>query len=214
MAIFRDRAEAGQLLSEALKDLKREDQAIVLAIPGGGVVVGEVVSQKIHIPLDVIISRKIGAPHNPELAIGATTSKGGTVWDKGLLENLRVSHGFQQEEEYLQIEEAKRRERIFRGGRPSLDIIGKTVVLTDDGVATGLTMEAAIHAVENGASEIVLAIPVAPDGVVIRLKNEVSRVVVLATPETFHSVGEFYQNFEQITDIQVSEILKRTLPKA
>lgn len=209
MNIFIDREQAGRFLAEVLRDLRSREQTLVLAIPRGGVVVGKVVAQELHLPLDVIITRKIGAPGGPELAIGATTSAGGTLWNEDLIRELRVDQELRRRGERSQIEEAKRRETLFRKNRPPLDLAGKTVIIVDDGVATGLTMEAAIQAARNNkAARVILAIPVAPLDVAARLANKADRLEILATPEPFYAISRFFQDFEQVTDTEVEELLE------
>lgn len=208
MAILRDREEAGRFLAEAMTDLKGKEQTLILAIPRGGVIVGKTLAKELQLPLDVIVTRKIGAPGIPELAMGATTSEGGTLWNEEVVRGMGVREGFKREAERSQIEEAKRRERLYRKDRPPLDLAGKTVVLVDDGVATGFTMEAAIRAVrKNGAARVIVAIPVAPPDTAAHFASQADRLVVLATPEPFYAISSFYQDFAQVTDGEVEETL-------
>src|SRR4030042_3384320 len=148
MIKFADRKEAGQKLAARLRKYQKEDP-IILAIPRGGVVVAEQVSKKLTCPLDVIITRKLGAPGNPELAIGATTSKGGLVIDRELIDKLEITQNYLHSEHLKQLAEARRRETLYTKGN-SPDITGKVVILIDDGIATGSTVEAAIRAVHEG----------------------------------------------------------------
>ncbi len=209
MAIFRDREEAGRFLAEAMKDLKGKENTLILAIPRGGVIVGKTIAKELQLPLDIIVTRKIGTPGIPELAMGATTSEGGTLWNEDVVRATGVHEGFRKESERSQIEEAKRRERLYRRNRSPLALAGKEVVLVDDGVATGFTMEAAIRAVrKNDAGEVIVAIPVAPRDTAARFAAQVDRLVVLATPEPFCAISVLYRDFEQVTDAEVERILE------
>lgn len=205
--MFESRREAGSQLAKLLKKFGKD--SLVLAIPRGGVVVAERIAKELKCPLDVIVTRKLGAPGNPELAIGATTSKGGLVLDKELIRKLGVSQDYIEVEHLRQTEEAKRREKLFSSHK--VDLTGKTIVLVDDGIATGATAEAAIGAIrEKAPKKIVVAIPVAPSSVVERLKNEADEVAVLSTPEPFYAIGQFYSSFPQVSDDEVVKILQGT----
>ena len=204
--VFESREEAGTLLADKLK--KYGKNCLVLAIPRGGVVVGAQIAHARSCPLEVIITRKLGAPGNPELAIGATTSKGGMVLDQELIKKLEVTKGYIRSELSRQQKEARRREKVYLKGEP-INITDKTVILVDDGIATGATIEAAIQAVrEERPARVILAVPVAPPHTVERLKNEVDELVVLSTPEHFWAIGEFYSSFPQISDEEVVSILR------
>ena len=204
--VFESREEAGTLLADKLK--KYGKNCLVLAIPRGGVVVGAQIAHARSCPLEVIITRKLGAPGNPELAIGATTSKGGVVLDQELIKKLEVTKGYIRSELSRQQKEARRREKVYLKGEP-INITDKTVILVDDGIATGATIEAAIQAVrEERPARVILAVPVAPPHTVERLKNEVDELVVLSTPEHFWAIGEFYSSFPQISDEEVVSILR------
>ena len=205
--LFKSREEAGRLLAEDLK--KYGKSCLVLAIPRGGVVVGAEISKTFLCPLEPIITRKLGAPGNPELAIGATTSKGGLVLDQELIESLGVSKGYIRSELSCQRKEARRREKVYLKEEP-INVTGKTVILVDDGIATGATVEAAIEAVrERKPAKIVLAVPVAPATAADRLKKRVDEFVCLATPTHFFAIGEFYSSFPQISDEEVIQILQK-----
>ena len=204
--VFESREEAGTLLADKLK--KYGKNCVVLAIPRGGVVVGAQIAHARSCPLEVIITRKLGAPGNPELAIGATTSKGGVVLDQELIKKIEVTKGYIRSELSRQQKEARRREKVYLKGEP-INITDKTVILVDDGIATGATIEAAIQAVrEERPARVILAVPVAPPHTVERLKNEVDELVVLSTPEHFWAIGEFYSSFPQISDEEVVSILR------
>ena len=207
--MFLDRVEAGQKLAEKL--LKYKDMGpIVLAIPRGGVVVASEVASALSCRLDLVIPRKIGAPNNPELAVGALAKEGAVILNEELTKSLNISPDYLREEIEKQVIEIKRRRQKYLGDRSSLDLRGKTVILVDDGLATGYTSLAAIKAVrEDKPEKIVLAVPVAPREAIERLKNEVDELICLETPELFFAVGQFYYDFSQTTDEQVAEILTR-----
>jgi len=209
--VFESREKAGQLLADRLK--KYGKNSLVLAIPRGGIVVGAKIAKKLSCLLDVIITRKLGAPGNPELAIGATTSKGGLVLDRELIDKLEITQNYLHAEHLEQLAEARRREKLYTKGKTP-DMIGKTVILVDDGIATGSTMEAAIHAVrEELPSKIAVAVPVAPPQTAERLRNLVDDFVVLSTPDPFWAIGEFYSSFPQVSDEEVISILNEVNQK-
>jgi putative phosphoribosyl transferase len=206
--IFADRVEAGERLAVALARYKGAD-AVVLAIPRGGVIVGEAVARALGLPLDVVVPRKIGAPGNPELGLGAI-APGVRVLDEWLIERLGVTEEYLEREIEAEEREIERRERVYRAGRPPADVEGKVAIVVDDGVATGGTAIAALRwARAHGAARVVLAVPVAPPGSVPKLAREADEVVVLETPEPFFAVGEWYRRFDQTTDEEVIAALAR-----
>ena len=206
---FRDRQEAGQLLAQALAFLKGEKDVMVLGIPRGGVVVAAEVAWAIGAPLDVYITRKIGAPHNPELAIGAIASSGDVVLDKALMTSLGVSPEYVQDETERQRREIERRLRKYRGNRRAQKLEGKTILLVDDGIATGATTLAAIRALKKQKpAKLILAVPVGPPDTVARLREEVDKLVCLDTPHLFWAVGAFYVVFDQTSDEEVVRLLE------
>jgi putative phosphoribosyl transferase len=208
MTLFADRAEAGERLAEALTGLTGRD-VVVLAIPRGGVIVGEAVARVLGAPLDVVVPRKIGAPGNPELGIGAV-APGVRVLDERMVLALHVPAAYIDREIEVQEREIERRQLAYRAGRPPLDVRDATAVVVDDGIATGGTAAAALRwARSRGAAEVVLAVPVAPVPSLIRLRDEADRIVVLATPEPFLAVGEWYRRFDQTTDDEVIAALAR-----
>jgi putative phosphoribosyl transferase len=208
MTIFADRAEAGQRLAGALAELAGGVD-VILAIPRGGVIVGEVVSRALGARLDVVVPRKIGAPGNPELGIGAV-APGVSVLDERMIEALHVSPGYLEREIAAQEREIERRERVYRAGRPPVEVRGATAVVVDDGIATGGTAAAALRwARSREAGRVVLAVPVAPLHSLLRLRAEADRIVVLETPEPFLAVGEWYRRFDQTTDEEVVAALAR-----
>jgi predicted phosphoribosyltransferase len=205
---FADRADAGERLAEALAEHVGTG-CVILGIPRGGVIVGEVVARELGAALDVVVPRKIGAPMNPELGLGAV-APGVRVLDPELIGMLHVSDEYIEREIAAQEREIERRLHAYREGRPPVDVQGKTVVVVDDGVATGGTAIAALRwARAQGAAKVVLAVPVAPAGAMARLAREADEVVVLATPEPFFAVGEWYRRFEQTSDEEVVAALSR-----
>lgn len=207
--MFKDQVSAGELLAEELQEYKGK-KAIILAIPRGGVATGAGVVKKLGLPLEVIVTRKIGAPDNPELAIGAVGETKGSLWLNGkLVKELGVSQDYLDSEIKIQKLEIKRRERIYREGKKPLDLKNKMVILVDDGLATGATMMAAVREVRNmEAGKVVVAVPVAPPDTVERLKREADEVVSLETPGLFFAVGQWYENFKQYNDEEVIKFLK------
>ena len=200
--MFADRREAGARLGEALSRF-RGSPSVVLAIPRGGVVVGAEVARALDAPLDVVIPRKVGAPGNPELGLGAV-APGVRVLDERLIRDLGVSPSYLEEEIARQEREIERRSEAYRAGKPPLEVKGKTAIVVDDGVATGGTAVAATRwARRQGASHVVLAVPVAPRQSLPTLSREADEVVALATPEPFYAVGQWYGRFDQVSDEEV-----------
>lgn len=206
--IFKDRTEAGRMLAGSLAFLKGTKDLIVLAIPRGGVPVAEEVATALGAPLDLVVTRKIGAPSQPELAVGAVTQDGEVVVDDELVRALGVSADYLKRESARQVDEIASRMRKYRGGRPYPSLKGKTVVIVDDGIATGSTIKAAIQSVRGrNAARIIVAAPVGPPERVAELRRIVDRVVCLSTPDYFEAIGEFYEEFEQVDDETVTRIL-------
>jgi predicted phosphoribosyltransferase len=200
--MFLDRADAGRRLAEALS-ARFAGEVVVLGIPRGGVIVAAAVARALKAPLDVVVPRKIGAPRNPELAIGAIAA-GVQVWDLRLIRRLGVPAEYLRTEVRAQEAEIERRSTRYRSGRRPLTLDAAEVVIVDDGIATGATAAAAIRLVRSaGAGRAVLAVPVAPPDAVERLGKEADEVVALETPWDFRAVGEWYEAFGQTTDEEV-----------
>lgn len=210
--IFRDRVDAGQHLARALLErfpwLPREDP-IVLAIPRGGVVVGHEVARALGAPLDVFIARKLGAPGHEELGIGAVAPGGARVLDAATIRMLGVPDEYIEEVTQREREELERRLRVFRGDRPPPRLAGRAVVLVDDGLATGVTARAALHALrEESPARLIFAAPVcSPEGRDL-IAQEGTHVLCVATPERFYGVGAWYADFRQTDDEEVRELLR------
>jgi predicted phosphoribosyltransferase len=214
MAYFSDRVEAGKRLTSAMRDFAGKN-GIVLAIPRGGVVVGYEIAKALNLPLDVIIPRKIGAPANPELAIGAMTEDGTIILDDNLITYLGVQRDYIKAESERQKHEIERRLKLYRQNEPYPSLKGLDVVIVDDGIATGSTMKAALASVKNrGASTVTVAVPVGPPSTIKELKKQADRVVCLYTPEYFQAIGQFYTDFNQTTDEEVIQLLKRNKQKS
>ncbi len=208
--VFDDRVDAGRKLAQRLEAAyaKRKD-VIVLGIPRGGVPVAFEVAKALEAPLDVFLSRKLGVPGQEELAFGAVASGDVRVLDRQIIEAVGVSE--QQIEQTTQAvkKELERRERLFRGSRPPLKVEGRTVLLVDDGIATGSSMQAAINALRQmKPARIVVAVPVAPVSTCNRLRPEVDDLVCLHMPESFFAIGQFYADFSQVPDEDVAGLLK------
>jgi predicted phosphoribosyltransferase len=208
MPFFKNRTEAGKLLAEALKDAGGD--VVVLAVPRGGVVVGYEVASALGAQLDVVITRKIGAPDNPELAVGAVAEDGTYLLDQSIVDMLNVPEGYVEEEVERQKAEIKRRLKTYRSDADSVEIAGRNVILVDDGVATGSTLRAALRSLQNrGAKSVTVAVPVGPPDTIAQMRREADRVVCLSTPDPFYAIGEFYENFDQTSDEEVIALLER-----
>jgi predicted phosphoribosyltransferase len=207
--VFIDRIDAGRRLSGALRDVVRPDGVIVYGVPRGGIVLAREVAGALGAELDVAVTRKIGAPHNPELAIGAVAEDGVVVLDERLVERLRVAQSYVDAEVARQTEEVHRRLDAYRGGKPGSSPAGRTCVLVDDGIATGATVVAALAALRRrGAARVVLAVPVASEEGLALASKEADDVVCLDAPPGFVAVGQWYERFPQVTDEEVVEALR------
>jgi len=207
--MFQDRKEAGQQLAQKLKDYQLQPNVIILGIPRGGVETAKQIAQDLNCSLDIIVVKKIGAPSEQELAIGAVgETKGSNYLDERLINELRVSQQYLDEQIKRLKKEIKRREVLYRQNRDPLDLKGKTVIIVDDGTATGATAIAAAREVwNNEPKRVVIALPVAPKDTLHKLEKEADEVIVLETPTDFFSVGQFYENFPQISDKEVISLL-------
>jgi putative phosphoribosyl transferase len=208
MQLFADRADAGRQLAEALASYADDPDVVVLALPRGGVPVGYEVARRLGAPLDVYVVRKLGVPGHEELAMGALAGDGTCVIDEDLIASLRIDEASLEEVVQRELDELRRRELAYRDVRPRIEIAGKIVILVDDGLATGASMRAAATALrERDPAAIVVAVPVAAPRTCASLERAVDRVVCVYTPEPFHAVGLYYQNFEQTSDDEVRRLL-------
>jgi putative phosphoribosyl transferase len=211
---FRDRAEAGRLLAAKLVKYAGHSDVVVLALPRGGVPVAYEVARKLRAPLDVFVVRKLGLPGHKELALGAIASGGVRVLNEGAVRALQIPGEVIDSIAAQEGEELRRREQAYRNNRPALETRGRTVILIDDGLATGSTMRAAVAALRRqGPARIVVAAPVGAAQTCAELQDEVDEVICLQTPEPFYAVGLWYSDFSQTTDEEVHDLLERAAPE-
>ncbi len=208
--MFNDRKDAGQQLAAALKELHPESP-VVLAIPRGGVPVGFEVARALDAPLDVIVARKLGAPGQHELGLGAIVDGDHpqSVLNEEIIHELGVSPEYIKTEIEHELKEIRRRQEAYRKGRPPVEVAGRTVILIDDGIATGGSIRAALRGLRRlDPKKVVLAVPVAPSDTIESLRPEADEIVCLDTPEFFFAIGEFYEDFSQTGDEEVVELLE------
>ena len=206
--MFRDRREAGDVLAQKLASYRGSDNLLVLGLARGGVPVGWQVARALRAPLDVFLVRKLGVPQWQELAMGALASGGGVVINDSLVRSLGISDEQLQAAIERETDELHRREQAYRGDRPPVDIADKTVILVDDGIATGASMLAAVRAVRaNDPAAVVVAVPVGPPSTCRELAAEADDVVCATMPPGFEAVGQVFEDFHQVTDDEVRELL-------
>ncbi|WP_254543482.1 phosphoribosyltransferase [Halomarina pelagica] len=207
--MFTDRTEGGRQLAEVLES-RGVEADIVLAIPRGGLPVGRAVADALDLPLDVVVARKLGAPGNPELAVGAVGADGATWINDDLVASLGVTEGYLDDERERQAEAAREKAARYRGDRPPLDLRGKTALVVDDGIATGATTLACVRTTyAAGADRVIVAAPVAPPDSVEMLEREADDVICVETPAYFGAVGRFYREFGQVPDEEAVQYLDR-----
>jgi predicted phosphoribosyltransferase len=207
---FQNRSEAGRLLAEKLERYKDLPDVLVLALPRGGVPVAYAVAKALNAPLDVFIVRKLGVPGQEELAMGALASGGILALNHSLIRQLQIPQSAIDAAATREAEELRRRELLYRGDKTPLDVSGRTVILVDDGLATGSTMKAAVAAVRRQEpAKIIVAVPTAPAETCEELQCDADEVICAVTPEPFYAVGQWYVNFEQTTDAEVTELIRR-----
>ena len=207
---FHDRTEAGQLLAERLRSYERRPDVIVLALPRGGVPVGYEIAKSLELPLDVFVVRKLGVPGQRELAMGAIASGGVRVLNEDVLRAMPYAATAVAEVTALETREVERRERNYRDGRTAPELEGRVVILVDDGLATGATMLAAIAALrQKDPAKIVVAVPVCPPETLVEIERVADETVALYAPDWFRGVGQFYDNFAQLSDETVRDLLAR-----
>jgi predicted phosphoribosyltransferase len=206
--VFEDRSDGGIQLAATLRD-RGVEADVVLAIPRGGLPVGRAVADALGVPLDVVVARKLGAPGNPELAIGAVASDGTRWLNDRLVDELGVDGAYVERVTERERSAAEAKVDRYRRGRPPLDLDGERVVVVDDGVATGATTTACLRQVRSaGAHRVVLGVPVAPPEAVDRLRSEADEVVAVETPAGFRAVGQFYREFGQVSDEEATTYLE------
>ena len=207
---FPDRAEAGRFLATKLSKYSGRDDVIVLGLPRGGVPVAYEVARALRVPLDVFIVRKLGVPGFEELAVGAIASGGVRVLNEDVARALPNANEIIEAVTKRETAELERREQEYRDGRPAPDLQGETVILIDDGLATGATMRAAVKALrQRGAAKIVVAVPVGPPDTCREFEDEADEVVCASAPEFFQAVGQYYEDFSQTSDEEVRDLLAR-----
>jgi len=207
--MFHDRKEAGQRLAEELLRYKHE-HPVIIALPRGGVPVAFEVAKKLHAPLDIVIVRKLGAPDQKELAIGALVEgkKPLVFLNNYIMTSLRVSESYLKEEITIETEEMRRRQKMYRGEEQRVQLKDRTVIIVDDGIATGASMKAALMGLKaDEPKKIILAVPVAPADIINEMEQIVDEVVCLKTPTLFFAVGKHYADFSQTTDDEVINLL-------
>ncbi len=209
--LFRDRAEAGQRLARELTAYAGRGDVLVLALPRGGVPVAFEVARSLRAPLDLFLVRKLGVPGNEELAMGAIASGNTQILNRDVIDDLRIPERAIQEAAARERGELARRERLYRGDRPAPEVRGKSVILVDDGLATGSTMYAAVTALrQQQPARIVVAVPAAAPATCDLFRGVVDEIVCAVTPEPFYSVGAWYHDFSQTTDAEVRDLLQRS----
>jgi putative phosphoribosyl transferase len=222
---IKDRESAGNILAETLKEIvKKEDRnnTLVLGIPRGGLIIAEIIARKLACGLELIIVKRLRSPHNEELAIGAVTEDGTTYLNQLIIEELKISQEYIEKEISHQLQEIKRLTQLYNHKnksslqRNAIDFKNKTIVIVDDGAATGSTITAAIRSVTKNMNpkRLIIAVPVSPKGTINRLNNEdIDQIEVITSPQNsnFVSIEQYYQNFDQITDRQVIEVIQRNL---
>lgn len=208
--MFRDRVDAGRSLAQRLKHYAGRDDVIVLGVPRGGVPVAFAVAEALHAPLDILLVRKLGTPGQKELAMGAIASGGVRILNEEVVRDLGISEADLASAVSEQEAELQRREQMFRGVRPPVSVRDKITILVDDGIATGSSMLAAVSALRSlHPKKIVVAIPVGPSHARSQIGPVADEFICVSTPEWFFAIGEFYENFEQVEDEEVRNLLSR-----
>jgi len=209
---FRDRHEAGERLADALESstsVVAADHPLILGVPRGGVPIAAVISARFGAQLDVLVAHKLGAPGNPEFAIGAVAEDGTTILDTDLIDRYGIDNDYVDREAHHQQQEVKRRARTLRSGRSPIPVAGRVCVVVDDGIATGATLEVSLHLIADaGADRVIAAVPVGPPATISRLERIADAVVCPVQPATFHAVGAWYADFTQVSDETVIELLE------
>ena len=209
--LFQDRHDAGRRLARALGRYKQAEDTLILALPRGGVVVAVEISLALELPMDVFVTRKLGTPGNPELAMGALAETGYRHLNVDIIRQFGVSEDQLEQEVRRQHDEINRRIHRYRRGRSLPPLANRTVILVDDGIATGATFYASLAALrESGAGHVIVAVPVAPPHVPYELRSQVDEVVILETPAVFFGIGQFYADFAQVNDDEVIGCLEES----
>jgi predicted phosphoribosyltransferase len=205
---FENRHDAAIQLAQILSPFKDNKNAIIIGLPRGGVVVAHYIAQKLHLPLDVIVTRKIGSPIAPELAVGSITQEGEAIFDKKIMNMANYKESDLKETIEREKKEIKRRLKFYRKNKAPLNLARKIAIIVDDGIATGCTMHAAVQTAKYlGAKELIVAVPVCSVDVCDQLKKNVDDVICIHKPITFDAIGFFYDQFDQIEDDEVVKLL-------
>jgi putative phosphoribosyl transferase len=208
---YSDRKDAGQALVSYLEKYRNDPSSIVIALPRGGVVVAYEIAQALQLPLDIISPRKIGAPGNPEFAIGAITEDGEGIFDENTIEALGVTPEYLKKTIEQEKQKAQQRLALYRQGRKPVNLAQKTVIIVDDGLATGATMKAAIKSIKaRKAKQIIVAVPVSPPDTYREIEHIVDAIVCPHCPLGFMAVGQFYQHFAQTEDEEVIDLMQKS----
>jgi len=212
--MFNDRRDAGVHLASRLEEYKGQTGVLVLALPRGGVATGYEIAHYLKVPLDIVIVRKIGFPGQPELAIGAVSETGRVVLNESIISTYGVSKDYIEREVSQQKKEISRRAELYRKGKRLPSLEGKTIILVDDGVATGATMKAAIITLkEEKSKKLIVALPVAPVGMADEIEQMADTFICIETPFDFMAVGAYYHDFTQVSDEEVIDLLERSAKK-
>lgn len=207
--LYKDRSDAGLQLAEKLRKYT-DEKPIILALPRGGVILGYEVAKALKAPLDVVVPRKIGAPFHPEFGVGAIAPHGICILNSQTINLLRISESEIDEIIELETLEMNRRIKLYRKDLPPLDLNGKTVIVVDDGIATGVSTKAAIMSIKTmNPKKIILAVPVCPPETAAKFREEVDEFLCLEEPPDFYAVSVYYNNFEQISDAEVITLLEK-----
>ncbi len=205
---FRDREEAGQLLAQELTGF-RGQRAVVLGIPRGGIIVAREVANALDAELDIVLSHKLRTPGHPELALGSIAENGELFLNRGLVKELNIGNAYINQEAAQQLTEIKRRSELIRGVRPKVPLKGRLVIVTDDGIATGATTQAALRTVRGEQPQkLIAALPVGAEETVLKLSEDADEIICLRAPPSFAAVGQFYARFNQVEDEEVMRILQ------
>lgn len=211
MVSFLDRREAGERLAAILPEYVNQPLGVVVGLPRGGVVTAFAVAKQLHLPLDIVCPRKVGAPGNPEFAIGAVTETGEGYFDEEIIERMNIPHSYLAMQIEQEKAESQRRLTLYKKGLPPSDFQDKIVILVDDGIATGATMQAAIKSVRaQGAGKVVVAVPVIPPDTISEIERRADELRYVAAPMHFFAVGQFYRTFNPTSDAEVIELLHQS----
>jgi putative phosphoribosyl transferase len=209
---FRDRAEAGKQLAQRLLDYAQNPQAIVLGLPRGGVPIAAQIAQTLQVPLDICLVHKLGVPGDPEVAMGAIDLQGRRYINERIVAALQISPASIDRVAASELQELQRRDLVYRGTRPTVDLRDRIAILVDDGLATGATIKAAIEVVQQQQpAQIVVAVPIAFRGAVDELLDKIDLFVCLMVPSPFDAIGSWYENFDQTTDKEVIDLLAKSI---